>query len=319
MMKELFTEYQYNLTHFFESINPNIAQQVFEVLCACNGTIAFTGVGKSGHIAEKISKTFCSTGSPSIYLDAGNALHGDLGILQKEDLLIFISKSGESHELLDLLPYVKTKQIQTMAWVSKEDSRLEKICDHAIFLPVKRELCPFDLAPTTSTASQLIFGDIMAIALMRQKSFSKEDFLSNHPQGSLGKRLLVRVKDLMLQGEDIPICFEEDSLKTSLVELTRKRCGCLCVLNKTRQLVGVFTDGDLRRAIQSNRPHLMEQPMGSLMTRNYFFTTPETLASQALKQMQQIKTKQVTILPVLEEGMLVGLLRMHDIVNEGIY
>lgn len=319
MMKELFTEYQYNLTHFFESIDPNSAQRIFEVLCACSGTIAFTGVGKSGHIAEKISKTLCSTGSPSIYLEAGNALHGDLGILKKNDLLIFISKSGESQELLELVPYAKSKNIQTMSWVSKQGSRLENLCDHAIYLPVKKELCPFNLAPTTSTASQLIFGDIMAIALMRQKSFTKEDFLSNHPQGSLGKRLLVRVKDLMLKGEDLPICFESDPLKASLLELTKKRCGCLCVLDREKKLVGVFTDGDLRRAIQNNLPNLMDEKIGSLMTKNFLFTSPEVLASTALNQMQQIESKQVTILPVLESGNLVGLLRMHDIVNEGIY
>jgi len=318
MLKELFEEYQLNLNHFFDQIDCEKAEQIFHLFLNCKGKLIFTGVGKSGIIAEKLSTTMISTGTTSLYLPPMNALHGDIGIVDEKDLLICISKSGESDELLNLIPFVKKRGAKAIAWVSNPECRLIKSCDVGINLPFIKELCPFDLAPTTSTAVQLIFGDVLTMALMKAKRFSIDEYALNHPAGNIGKKITVRVHDLMLKDRFLPLCRPDQPLREAIIELTNKRCGCLLITDDQNHLKGIFTDGDLRRSIQKDPARVLEKPMRELMTPNFFSINQNLLAWEALSLMQQSPGKRVMMLPVLEKERLIGLLHMHDIIQAGI-
>ncbi|MCB1067854.1 MAG: KpsF/GutQ family sugar-phosphate isomerase [Simkania sp.] len=318
MLKELFEEYQLNLNHFFDRINTAKAEEIFQEFKSCKGKLIFTGVGKSGIIAEKLSTTMISTGTTSLYLPPMNALHGDIGIVARDDLLICISKSGESEELLNLIPFVKERGAKAIAWVSNPQSRLLEVCDLGIHLPFIRELCPFDLAPTTSTAVQLIFGDVLTMALMKAKRFSLDEYALNHPAGNIGKKITIRVHDLMLKEHRLPISHPNQPLREGIIELTNKRCGCLLITDEEGNLKGIFTDGDLRRCIQKDPTGVLEKPMQELMTPNFFSINENLLAWEALTLMQQNPERRVMMLPVLEGRKLVGLLHMHDIIQAGI-
>lgn len=318
MLKELFEEYQLNLNHFFDRINTAKAEEIFQEFKSCKGKLIFTGVGKSGIIAEKLSMTMISTGTTSLYLPPMNALHGDIGIVARDDLLICISKSGESEELLNLIPFVKERGAKAIAWVSNPQSRLLEVCDLGIQLPFIRELCPFDLAPTTSTAVQLIFGDVLTMALMKAKRFSLDEYALNHPAGNIGKKITIRVHDLMLKEHRLPISHPNQPLREGIIELTNKRCGCLLITDEEGNLKGIFTDGDLRRCIQKDPTGVLEKPMQELMTPNFFSINENLLAWEALTLMQQNPERRVMMLPVLEGRKLVGLLHMHDIIQAGI-
>ena len=204
MLKTLLENQKTFLNHFFEKVDLNQANQLLEILRNCQGMTIFSGVGKSGHIAEKISTTFLSTGMRSFFLSPANALHGDIGAVSKEDVFICFSKSGGSEELINLLPHVKRKGAKTVVIVSKKNSKLGSLCDLTIYLPVEKEVCPFDLVPTTSSAVQLIFGDCLAVALMQAKNFSIREFAENHPAGLLGRKITFKVSELMLKGEGGP-------------------------------------------------------------------------------------------------------------------
>jgi arabinose-5-phosphate isomerase len=316
MLKTLFADQRQYLNQFFDSIDYIQTQKVFEMLLACKGVVILSGVGKSGHIAEKISTTFLSTGTRSFYLSPANALHGDIGFVSPEDLFLCFSKSGGSQELIDLLPHVQKKGAKTVAVVSAPNSKLAKICDLSIVLPIQREICPYDLAPTTSTAAQLIFGDCLAVGLMQVKQFSIGDFAANHPSGSLGRKITFKVADLMLKGADIPLCKPTDPLMDVLHELSLKRCGCLLVADQQGTLLGIFTDGDLRRAIQTKGPDALRKPILELMTALPKSISPEKLAIEAVQQMEEDPARLITVLPVLEQGRVVGLIRMHDILQK---
>ncbi len=314
MIDRLFKEHAQNLNYFFEHIDHKRAHELLDVIAACSGTLIFTGVGKSGIIAEKLAKTLISTGTKALYLPASSALHGDIGILSAEDLCILISKSGETQELIDLLPYIRKRNAKIMTWVSSGNSRLSKEADYSITLPIRQELCPFDLAPTTSTAVQLIFGDVLSVALMEKKQFSIDEYALNHPAGNIGKKVTLRVKDLMISGEEIPICRSGTPLKEALIELTKKRCGCILITDEKERLRGIFTDGDLRRAFQKKSSSILTEKMEVLMNPIYLSIEQEKLAYEALSVMHQ----KVTVLPVLHKEQLIGLIRMHDIVEQGI-
>lgn len=318
MLKELFTEYQRNLNYFFDHVNLVKAEEIFQLLLSCEGMVIFTGVGKSGIIGDKLAKTLISTGTKSLFLPPMNALHGDIGIVTANDLLICISKSGESEELLSLIPFAKKKRAKTIAWVSNEKSKLYERCDVSILLPLNKELCPFDLAPTTSTSIQLIFGDVLSIAMMKAKGFSLDDYALNHPAGAIGKKISLTVSDVMLEGERLPLCRPNDRLREALVTLTDKKCGCLLITDEAGILCGVFTDGDLRRALQKEPAAMLEKTMEELMTPSCLATEKEVRAVEALKKMQYDQKRWVTVLPVTESGKIVGLLRMHDLIQAGI-
>jgi arabinose-5-phosphate isomerase len=319
MLKTLFEDQRHLLDYFFDRIDFSLAENVLQKLLSMKGVAVLSGVGKSGHIAQKIATTFLSTGTKSVFLSPGNALHGDIGFVSSDDVFMAFSKSGESQELLELIPHIQKKGASTIAIVSHQNSRLAKVCETSIFLPIQRELCPFDLAPTTSTAAQLIFGDCMAIALMKAKNFSIADFAANHPAGLLGRKITLKVSDLMLKGEDIPICQPEDKLIQVLHELSGKRCGCLLVVDEERFLQGIFTDGDLRRAIETKGAEVLQMPLFSLMTRSPNIISANCLVMQAMKQMEEDPARLITVLPVVENNKVQGILRMHDILQAGLH
>ncbi len=318
MFRSLLEKQQHSLNHFFSTVDVAQLEKVFEKIFSCQGVVVFSGVGKSGHIAQKISTTFVSTGTRSIFLSPGHALHGDIGFVSNADIFIALSKSGESQEIVDLLPFIQKKGAFTIGVVSKADSKLGKMTDLSIVLPVKEELCPFDLAPTTSTAVQLLFGDCLAVALMQKKQFSVKDFALNHPAGLLGRKIAMKVSDLMLKKEDLPLCRPQDLLVDLLHEISSKKCGCLLVCNEHLELLGIFTDGDLRRALQRQGSSVLQMPISKLMTGSPMVISSHFLVVEAVRKMEENSSRLITVLPVLEEGKVVGLLRMHDVIQAGL-
>ncbi len=319
MLKPLFDEQRRILGKFFDAIDITSAEKVLQKLIACKGIVILSGVGKSGHIAQKISTTFLSTGTRSFFLSPSDALHGDIGFVSSQDLFIAFSKSGESQELLEIIPHIQKRGASAIAIVSQPHSRLAQAADLSVVLPIERELCPYDLAPTTSTAAQLLFGDCLAIALMQAKGFSISDFAANHPAGLLGRKITLKVYDLMLKGDSLPLCSPDDRLIDVLHELSGKKCGCLLVVDAQQKLLGIFTDGDLRRSIQNQGADALQTRLSALMT-----PAPKTIASthlafEAMKRMEEDPSRLITVLPVVEEGKVLGLLRMHDIVQSGLH
>lgn len=313
MLKEIFTSERQFLDYFFNNVSLEEAEKVLHQFLTCSGMIVFSGVGKSGIIAEKLAKTLISTGTRAIYLPPTSALHGDIGILTERDQMVILSKSGQGQELIDLAQSVKRRGVPLMAWVSAKDSPLSRVADFTMNLPLEREICPFDLAPTTSTALQLIFGDVIAVALMRAKSFSLDQYALNHPAGAIGQLISQRVQDVMITGDALPICHSGERLKELLSPLSAKCCGCLLIIDEKGDLQGIFTDGDLRRALERHQDKLLDKPIGELMTVNFRFTTPTVLTSRALDQMEN--GPKIMMLPVLEDKKLVGLLHIHHLMH----
>lgn len=319
MLKELFQKEKTILSHFFDHIDLKASEKLLEILKQCTGMIIITGVGKSGLVAEKIALTLTSTGSRAFFLSPSNAMHGDIGIVSKDDVFLFISKSGESDELLQMVPFLRNRGVKLLAIVNNDNSRLSKACDHCVVLPLEKELCPHDLVPTTSSEVQMIFGDVLSIALMTQKNFGLLEYAKNHPAGKIGRRLTLRVRDLMLKDNDVPLCAPQDTLVNTLVELSNKKCGCVMIIDKDRSLMGIFTDGDLRRALQKHGSKALEKTMQELMTKTARFISSDDMASSALTLMEADQKRPITVLPVVnEKSQIVGLIKMHDIVQTGL-
>ncbi len=319
MLKQLLEEERNCLNFFFDHIDVKSAESIFSLLLQCQGVLFFTGIGKSSLVAKKIAMTMTSTGSRALYLSATNALHGDLGIVSPQDIFILFSKSGESEELLQLIPSLRNRGVKTVAVVSKAGSRLSKACDYEMVLPLTKEICPFGLAPTTSTVIQLIFGDVLTIALMQAKKFGLDEYASNHPAGNIGKRASLKVKDLMLRQEALPICSSEDRVMDILVELSNKRCGCVLVVNPQGELEGIFTDGDLGRSLKNCGTQALETPLKFLMTKQPKWIGPDELAWQAMQLMEADQKNAITVLPVLDkEHKVQGLIKMHDLLQSGL-
>ncbi|MDF2549606.1 MAG: uncharacterized protein K0S07_673 [Chlamydiales bacterium] len=316
LLGQLMNEMQGQLNYFFSQLDYQKLDQLLKELWHCKGNLFFTGVGKSGIVANKIATTLTSTGTKSLYLSPMDALHGDVGLVEKGDVALLFSKSGETDELLQLMPALKNKGARVIAVVCEEESRVARSSDLVIVLPLQKELCPFGLAPTTSTSLQLIFGDVLAVALMRVKNFSLDQYAKNHPAGRIGKRITLHVRDLMLSGRDLPLCHPQQSVLDILVELSDKKCGCVLVVSENLHLVGIFTDGDLRRALQLKGPAIFETKIEEVMSLSPKCTHPEALAVDGMKIMES--GQPVTVLPVLDEGKLVGLLKMHDIIQIGL-
>jgi len=319
MIKTLLEKERTNLNHFLDHIDLQRLEALHDLLLESRGLIVLTGVGKSGLVAEKISFTLSSTGSRAFFISPTNALHGDIGIVTAQDVFILLSKSGESDELLNLLPYLRNKGVKVVAIVNNGKSRLAKAVDFVLELPYEPELCPFDLAPTTSTMMQLIVGDVLAIALMESKQFSKDQFAANHPAGRIGRRIATRVKDLMIKGEGVPLAHPQDKLVETLVELSNKRCGCVLISDESKKLLGIFTDGDLRRALQNKGSDALESKMSQLMTPTPRSIHAQVLAWDALHLMEADQKHPITALAVLDdEDKIVGLIKMHDIIQAGL-
>ncbi|MBS0623075.1 MAG: KpsF/GutQ family sugar-phosphate isomerase [Verrucomicrobia bacterium] len=320
MLQELFEQQRRQLDYFYQHLDIQKCQVFVQKLLEVKGHIFFSGVGKSGLIAQKITTTLMSTGTKAFFLSPVEALHGDLGIVSAQDLVILISKSGQTRELLELVPHLRDKQACVAAISCCAHSRLIAQADFSIVLPCERELCPFDLAPTTSAQVQLLFGDVLAMALMQHRNFTLDQYAQNHPHGQIGRRANLKVRDLMLDVEKTPFCRPEDRLQDVLVELTDKRCGCLLVIDDQRQLLGIFTDGDLRRALQKGGESILQQKLEQLMTQRARSIHEDALAWDAVRLMEIDPQHPVMVLPVLkrEKGEVVGIIKMHDLIQAGI-
>lgn len=319
MLKELFQRARQSLNTFFDSVNISETEKLLDLLAACKGVIHFTGVGKSGLVAKKIAVTMTSCGTRATFISPTDALHGDLGIVRAEDLVIIFSKSGESNELLALVPALRNKGVKIVSIVCSEKSRLAKASDFVLFIHPQPELCPFGMAPTTSTITQMIIGDVLTIGLMEKKQFTLDEYATNHPAGQIGKRVTMRVEELMIQGSNIPRCSPTSKLVDTLVELSHKKCGCVLVADDKDQLLGIFTDGDLRRSLQKKGAAILESQMADLMTKAAKTIGPKELAWKALQVMEEDQKNAITVLPVIDqEKKVVGLIKLHDLIQSGV-
>lgn len=309
-----------SLVQFYEELPMQELEALLQTLYACRGLIFCTGVGKSAFVAQKVAATMASTGTRAIFLSSTDALHGDLGMVASGDVVLFFSKSGESDELISLTPYLRNKGALLTALVNSPKSRLADVCSVVLHLANVREICPFDMAPTTSSVTQMLVGDLLAIALMQMHRFGKEDFARNHPAGRLGKRMCVYVRDLMWTGAKVPTCRPGDRLIDILADLSSKACGCMLILDQEGRLSGIFTDGDLRRSLQREGSAVLEMTMQSLMTVTPRVMRPDVLVWEAMREMEANATRgAITSMPVLdEERHVIGLLRMHDIIQLGL-
>jgi arabinose-5-phosphate isomerase len=316
MLREIFTRQRQFINYFFDTVELDRAELVLNEFLACKGMIVFTGVGKSGIIADKLAKTMMSTGTRAYHLPPLDAVHGDIGMLTDKDVVVIISKSGLSEEVISIARLMKKRGIRTIAWVSTRTSPLALICDLVMYLPIEREICPFDLAPTTSTAIQLIFGDVLAVALMEAKKFSIDQYALNHPAGGIGKMIADKVEDVMSKGDELPLCPGNKLVREVLVKLSEKKLGCLLVVDEEGRLEGIFTDGDLRRALEEKGENVLSHKVGDLIVIDCLTASPNMLVLDALKIMQG--KKKVMVLPVVEDGKVVGLIHMHHIFTKGI-
>lgn len=297
-----------------ENIGSDFVKAV-NVIYQAKGRVVLSGMGKSGLIARKIVATLNSTGTAAIYLHPTDALHGDLGMVRKEDVVILISKSGETEEILNLLPMLKRLKVTLIAMAGDKKSRLAKESDIFLSIEVKEEACPHDLAPTASTTATLALGDALSVSLLKKKGFTAEDFALLHPGGSLGKRLSLEIKEIMTKGENIPIVKEDYSIKDVILEITSKRLGTTCVVNSEGHLTGVVTDGDLRRLLEKTLD-IKDLKAGDIMSKDPKVMQPDYLASFALQQMENYK---ITSLVIIDESRKpVGIIHLHDLINLGL-
>ncbi len=286
-----------------------------DLIFHAKGRVVITGMGKSGIIARKIAATMNSTGTPSAFMHPSDAVHGDLGMVTPDDVVICISKSGDTAELRQLLPRFHHLGVKIIAMVGNLNSLLSKQSDIILDISVKEEACPYDLAPTSSTTAALVMGDALAITLLQKRNFTKEDFAMFHPGGSLGKQLLLKVEAMMITGKDIPLVKENVSLSDAIVEISSKRLGATCVVDNAGVLRGILTDGDLRRLLQRTT-QIANLTAVQVMTKNPKTIYQDILAAQALKVMESYKITQLIV--VDHDHHPVGILHLHDLVEAGL-
>ena len=267
-------------------------------------------MGKSGHIAKKIAATFASTGSPAFFVHPAEASHGDLGMVQHNDVFVAFSNSGETAELLTIVPQIKRTGAKLIALTGNTDSTLAKFADVHLDVAVEREACPLNLAPTASTTASLAMGDALAVALLDARGFREEDFARSHPGGSLGRRLLTHVRDVMRSGDQVPKTLSNASIKEALLEITAKRLGMTVVIDAQDKVLGIFTDGDLRRLLEKN-VDLNGQELSKAMTPNPRTISMDVLAAEAVEMMERFRINQLVVTD--NSGKLVGALNMHDL------
>ncbi len=286
-----------------------------DLLAGCRGKIVVTGMGKSGLIGQKIASTFSSTGAPAFFLHPAEGLHGDVGMLSRGDVVLVISSSGETRELLQLLPLLKRFGLSLLCLTGHPASTLARAADLVLDCSVKEEACPLNLAPTASTAATLAMGDALAIALFQRRGLKAEDFALLHPGGTLGQQLR-RVEELMRQGIEIPIVREEAPMTETVIEMSAKKLGMTVVVDGERRLVGVITDGDLRRGLQRSGERFFQQRAGAVMTKDPKRISRDMLAAQALRVMEQ---HAITALVVADDhGRVAGVLHLHDLLRQGV-
>ncbi|HWC52205.1 MAG TPA: KpsF/GutQ family sugar-phosphate isomerase [Chitinophagaceae bacterium] len=288
-------------------------EKAVHAIANCKGRTVISGVGKSAVIAQKIVATLNSTGSPAVFMHAADAIHGDLGIIREEDVVIIISKSGNSPEIKVLVPLIKNFGNTLIGMVGNTDSFLAKQSDIILNTTVEQEACPNNLAPTTSTTAQLVMGDALAVSLMELKGFGSDDFARFHPGGTLGKKLYLRVADLYVINEK-PKVFPNQSLKEVIIEITKKRLGATAVVDEQNNLLGIITDGDLRRMLEKDGD-IEKKSAKDLMTATPKTISPEALAVEALDLMRK---KEITQLVVVDNGKYSGIIHLHDLIREGL-
>jgi arabinose-5-phosphate isomerase len=303
------------ITSIIDRLDDNFARAI-ELLHGCRGKVVVTGIGKSGLIGRKISATLASTGTPSFFLHSGDAVHGDIGMIMKGDVILAVSNSGDTEEILKLLPHFKRHEFKLIVMTGKPDSTLAQAGDVVLDVGVAEEACPLGLAPTASTTAALAMGDALAVVLLEKKGFNEEDFAIRHPGGILGRKLLLLVEDLMHRGDQVPLVGEETQMKEALFEITSKRLGVTGVVDGHGSLVGVITDGDLRRGLES-KGDIFKLKAKDMMTRHPKTVAAQTLAAEAVAVMEQYP---ITSLFVLEDGSRtpLGVIHLHDLVKAGI-
>jgi arabinose-5-phosphate isomerase len=298
-----------------EEIRKPSFAQACHLMLDCRGRVVVTGMGKSGHIGGKIAATLASTGTPAFFVHPGEASHGDLGMITAADVVLALSNSGETGEIITILPIIKRLKVPLIAMTGNPKSTLSQAATASINVSVEKEACPLGLAPTASTTAALVMGDALAIALLETRGFTEEDFARSHPGGVLGRRLLLLIDDLMHTGDAIPRVPADTLLSDALMEMTRKGLGMTAVVDATGRLSGIFTDGDLRRTID-NRIDLRTARVRDVMTANCKTIHPGMLAAEALQIMDATK---INALPVInDDNELVGALNMHDLLRAGV-
>lgn len=299
-----------------DRINGEFVRAV-ELILACNGRVVVTGMGKSGLICQKIAATMASTGTPALFLHPAEGVHGDLGMVAKGDVVIAVSNSGETEELTRILPVIKRMGLPLIAMAGKADSTLARAGDVFLDISVKEEACPLQLAPTASTTATLAMGDALAVALLLESGFREEDFALYHPGGALGKRLLLRVEDLMHGVEAIPVVGIDTPLKDALYEISSKKLGITGVVDAQGALVGVFTDGDLRRTIEKG-VELLHRPISEFMNRQPKRILRTHLAAKALQRMEEHSITSLFVFDSETDGVPVGVIHLHDLLRAGV-
>ncbi|HMQ67947.1 MAG TPA: KpsF/GutQ family sugar-phosphate isomerase [Ignavibacteria bacterium] len=304
-LEKRFSEKEFS-KNFFEAV---------ELIYKCKGKVIVTGIGKSGIIAQKIVATFNSTGTQSIYLHSGDSIHGDLGVVRKEDVAVIISKSGDTEEIKQLIPNLKIMKIRVIAIVGDIKSDLAGLSDIVLDASVKEEACPHNLAPTSSTTAAVVLGDALAISLLQKRDFTSDNFAFLHPGGNLGKRLLLKVGDIMSKNENVPVVKNSDSLKEVIYMISSKRLGCTCVTDKNK-IAGIITDGDIRRLLEKNIDSLNRIKAKDIMNSNPKIISRDMLALSALELMEKNKITQLIVGDKYKKPL--GIIHMHRLLEEGL-
>ncbi|WP_127957768.1 arabinose-5-phosphate isomerase KdsD [Serratia microhaemolytica] len=304
---------QAGLSQLEQYINADFVRAC-QAIIACSGKVVVMGMGKSGHIGCKIAATLASTGTPSFFVHPAEASHGDLGMIARQDIVLAISNSGESSEIMALIPVLKRQQNLLICMTNNPQSSMGKAADIHLCIKVDQEACPLGLAPTASTTATLVMGDALAVALLKARGFTAEDFALSHPGGALGRRLLLHVSDIMHTGEAIPCVGSEASLRDALLEISRKKLGMTAICDAQMKIVGIFTDGDLRRVFDMGID-LNHAKIADIMTLGGIRVRPNMLAVEALNLMQQ---RHITAVLVAEGEQLLGVVHMHDMLRAGV-
>ena len=286
-----------------------------ELVFECKGRVIVTGVGKSGLVARKIAATLASTGTSAFFIHAAEGLHGDLGVVREEDVILIITKSGETSEISALIPQLRNIGVKLITSTGTLDTSLTRVSDIVLDASVKEEACPHDLAPTASSTAALVMGDALAVALLERRGFTMEDFASIHPGGNLGKKLLTRIEDLMFTGDHLPIMKEDSLFKDVILEMNRKRFGAVCIVDDKVKLKGIITEGDLRREIEKGEAILQSKASESMSTKPKVVSA-QTLAVEALALLEEYNILQ--LITVDEDGKPIGMIHLHDLLDAGI-
>ncbi|WP_312455472.1 arabinose-5-phosphate isomerase KdsD [Pseudescherichia sp.] len=311
--KDVLTIEREGLAELDRYINQDFTEAC-EKMFYCAGKVVVMGMGKSGHIGRKMAATFASTGTPAFFVHPGEAAHGDLGMVAPQDIVIALSNSGESNEILALIPVLKRLQVPLICVTSRPESSMARAADIHLCVKVPREACPLGLAPTSSTTAALVMGDALAVALLKARGFTAEDFALSHPGGALGRKLLLRVNDIMHTGDEIPHVSKEASLRDALLEITRKNLGMTVVCDDLMKIEGIFTDGDLRRVFDMGAD-VRNLGIADVMTPGGIRVRAGTLAVDVLNLMQ---SRHITAVMVADGDQLLGVVHMHDLLRAGV-